>query len=161
VLDALDADGLDVGALGDTALGGEVFHDRADRLSVGCPAALEALEACVHTAPPRTHEVDEEREIVHAGMALCEDIAFETLEAADRLVEEPADLGDVPGNRQDLGPKAVAYRIADLGRDRRLELSGARRERLDLLPRTLERRLEERRLRTARCRVCNTPLRPI
>jgi len=154
-------DGLDVAALGDTALGDEVFHDRAGRLSVGCPAALEALEAGVHAAPPRTHEVDEKREIVHAGMALGEDIAFETLEAADRLVEEPSDLGDVPGNRQDLGPKPVAYRLADLGRNRRLELRGARRKRRDLLPRTLERRLEERRLRTARCRVCNAPLRPI
>jgi len=161
VLDALGVARLGDTALGDTALCSKLFHDRADRLSVGRSAPLEALEAGVHTAPPRAHEVDEEREIVHAGMALGEDIAFETLEAADRLVEQPADLGDVPGDRQDLGPKPVAYRLADLDRDRRLELCGARRERLDLLPRTLERRLEERRLRTARCCVCNAPLRPI
>ncbi len=161
MLDGLGVAALADTALGDTALGSKVFHDRADRLSVGRSAALEALEAGVHTAPPRAHEVHEEREIVHAGMALGEDIAFETLEAADRLVEEPADLGDLPCDRQDLGPKPVAYRLADLGRNRRLELCGACSECLDLLPRTLERRLEERRLRTARCCVCNAPLRPI
>ncbi len=154
-------DGPDVGALGDTALGNEVFHDRADGLGIVHAAVLEALEAGVHAAPTRAHEVDQEREIVHAGMPLGEKIAFETLEAADRLVEEPSDLGDVPGDRQDLGPESVAYRVADPCRDRLLELCGARRQRLDLRLRTLERRFEERRLRTAGRRVRNAPLRPI
>jgi len=161
VLDGLDVAALGGTALGDTALGNEVFHDCAHRVGIARSAVLEALEAGVHAAPARAHEVDKEREVVHTGMPLGEEIAFETLEAAYRLVEEPPDLGDVPGNGQDLGPEPVAYRVADLGRDGCLELCCARRERLDLLPRTLERRLEQRRLRTARGRVCNAPLRPI
>ena len=149
-------DGLGVGALCD-----EAFHDRAHRLGIACSTALETLETGVHAAPPRAHKVDEECEVVYAGMALGEEIAFETLEAADRLVEQPPNLGDMAGYGQDLGSEPVAYRIDDASRDRCLELCCARRERLDLFPRALERRLEERRLRAGCRRVCDTPLGPI
>jgi len=55
-------------------------------------------------------------------MALREEISLEALEAPDRLVEEPMDLGDVPADRKNFGPETVSNRGSHLGRNRGLEL---------------------------------------
>jgi S-adenosylmethionine:tRNA ribosyltransferase-isomerase len=114
---------------------------------------LEPLEPGVHAAPARAHEIDEESEIVDARMPLRQEVSLDPLEAADGLVEEAADLSDVPRDGEHLGPYAVAHRCADVLRYRRLELRGGHREGLDLVPRPLESGLDRRRLRPARGRV--------
>ena len=52
---------------------------------------------------PGAHEVDEKREVVDARVPLGEELALEPLESSDRLVQQPADLGDVPRDRKHLG----------------------------------------------------------
>lgn len=104
-------------------------NERSGRLFLG---ALESLEACVDTFPTRAHEIDEEREIVHTSVPLGEQLAFEPLESADRLVEQPADLGDVSRDRQDFCAKAVPNCASDLSGDRGLELGRCDGECLDL-----------------------------
>lgn len=94
-------------------------------------------------------------------MALREELALEPFETPDRLVEEPADLRDVPPDGQHLRLEAVADRSADLGRDRGLELGSRDRECLQLLARPLERRLEIG-LGGPSCRsVCDSSLRTL
>ena len=82
-------------------------------------------------------------------MPLGEDVPFEPLEPANRLVQQAADLGEVAGDRQHLGAQAVVNRGADLLRQRSLELRCRLGERLDLCPRALQSRLD-----LGRCRPC-------
>jgi S-adenosylmethionine:tRNA ribosyltransferase-isomerase len=103
---------------------------------------LESREPRVDTSPARADEIDEQREVVDARVALRELIRLQSFKAADRLVEEPPDLGNVPCNRQYLGPDRVAHSCADLNRYRALELGRCGSESLDLLARTLESSLE-------------------
>jgi hypothetical protein len=110
--------------------------------------ALETLEASVDSAPARAHELDEESEIVDARMSLGEELAFEALQPPDRLVQKASYLGDVARDGEDLGSEAVANCDSDLCRDRRFEIGGGRGEGFDLVPRALERRLQQRRLGT-------------
>jgi S-adenosylmethionine:tRNA ribosyltransferase-isomerase len=100
--------------------------------------ALEPLESCIDTLPARAHQVDEQSEIVDPSVPLGEQLALESLESADRLVEEPANLGDMPCGRQNLRAESVPYSTSHLSRDRRLELGRGDGEGLDLTPRTLE-----------------------
>lgn len=120
---------------------------------------LESLEACVDAFPTRAHEIDEEREIVHSSVPLGEQFALEPLESSDRLIEKPADLGDVSRNRQDLRAETVSNGASDLSGDRCLELGRCNGERLDLAARALERGFECRRLGATGRRVCNSLLR--
>jgi S-adenosylmethionine:tRNA ribosyltransferase-isomerase len=120
-----------------------VLDDRLDLRDARLLAALEPVEPRVDAAPARADEVDEEREIVDAGVTLGEELAFEPLESPDRLVEQAAYLGDVPGDGQYFGPHAVAYGSSHLGGDRGLELGGGGGERLDLSARALERSLHQ------------------
>ena len=117
-----------------------------DHRLLAARGVLEALESRIDTAPTRAHEIDEQREVVDAGVSLGEEIALEPLEAANGLVEEAANLGDVPGDRKNLGSHAVANGRADVLRYRDLELGSGDCERLDLAPRALERGLDRRRL---------------
>jgi S-adenosylmethionine:tRNA ribosyltransferase-isomerase len=126
---------------------------------VALARVLEALEPRVDTAPPRGDQVDQEGEVVDAGVALREEVALETLEPADRLVQEAADLGDVPRDREDLDAQPVAHRRADVLGKRRLEPRGGRRELLQLEPRALECGLDRRGLGAARSRVRDPLLR--
>ena len=109
---------------------------------------LEPRETGVHTAPAGADEVDEQREIVNAGVTLGEEIALESLEAADRLVQQAADLRDVSRHGQHLGTETVAHCCADVRRNRRFELGCGRRERFDLVARALERGLDRTRCRS-------------
>ena len=128
----------------------ETLDGRSVRPPVPFQPPLESFEPRVDASPARAHEVDEEREVVHASVALGEQVALEPLEAPDCLVEEPADLGDVPRNGEDLRPEAVANGRPDLCRDTCLELGRRGGERFDLRPRALERRLDAGVLRPAR-----------
>ena len=109
-------------------------------------------DAIVDALPPRSDEVDEEREVVDAGVALREDVALDALEAANHLVHQPSDLGEVARDREHLLAKAVLYRAADAIGEARLELGRGIRQSLDLLPRPLERRVHGCRLYPSRRR---------
>jgi S-adenosylmethionine:tRNA ribosyltransferase-isomerase len=113
--------------------------------------ALEACEPRVDSPPSGADEVDEQREVVHPRVTLGEEIAFEPLEPSDCVVEEAADLGDVPRNRKDLRAQAVAHCDADVGRDGGFELGCGGREALDLSTRALERGLDIGRVGATRC----------
>jgi S-adenosylmethionine:tRNA ribosyltransferase-isomerase len=130
----------------------ELF-DRHALGQVDGAGTLEARESGVHTAPTRAHEVDEEREIVHSRMAFCEEVSLEPLEAADCLIEQTADLGDVTRHGEDLGAQPVAHGDADVRGDRRFELRCGRGERLDLVARALECGLDRAGRRTTRRRI--------
>jgi hypothetical protein len=130
-----------------SALSGEAF-DGCGRL-----ATFEAFETGVDSAPTRAHEIDEESEIVDAGVSLREKLSFDPLQAPDRLVQQASDLRDVARDGQYLRAEPVSHRHPDLSRNRGLESCGGRRERLDLLARAFERSLEQRRLRAAGGRV--------
>ena len=124
-------------------------------------APLEPLEPRVDAPPAGADEVDEEREVVDARVTLGEEVALEPLEPPDRLVQQPADLGDVARDGQHLGAQAVAHGAPDMRRDRRLELGRRRGERLDLLARALERGLDRGGLGSARGRVRDPLLRSL
>src|SRR5262245_50582396 len=72
------------------------FADAVD----GCPArglqsVLDAAEAVVHGPPARVDQVDEQTEVVDARAALGEQLGLDPLQPADRLVREPAHLGEL------------------------------------------------------------------
>ena len=108
----------------------------------GSVETFEALEPRVDSFPAGAHEIDDESEVVHARVAFREECAFQVLEAANRLVEQSADLGDVTRDRQHLVAHGFADRVHDAHRNRGFEPGGRRRERLDLLSRALEHGLE-------------------
>ncbi len=122
---------------------------------------LEPSEARVDATPPGTHQVDEESEVVHTGMALREKVSLDALESPDGLVEEATYLGDVSRDGEHLGAEAVPNGGAHVSRNRRFQLRGCRGERLDLVSRAFERRLDRRGRRPTRCRIGNPLLRPL
>ena len=69
-------------------------------------------------------------------MTLGEEIALESLEPADGLVQKPADLGDVSRDGEDLGANPVSDGCADVLGKRGLELRSRGRQRLDLRERS-------------------------
>lgn len=117
---------------------------------------LEPSEPFVDASPARGQEVDEEPEVVHARMPLREDVALETLEPAEHLVHQPANLGELAADGASLGRDAFLDGLADLRRQRRLELCRRGREVFETLPRSLERGLDARRIGAAVCRLCET-----
>jgi len=122
---------------------------------------LEAGEPRVDAAPPRGHELDEQREIVHSRVAFREEIAFQPLQAADGLVEQTTDLGDVPCDGKDLDTQTIANRARDVFRDRGLELRRSYGKCLDLASRALKCSLDCRGSGTTRRRVCDALLRSL
>ena len=111
--------------------------------------ALDPVEALVHRAPLARDQVDEEREVVDARVALGEQVGLEPLDPADHLVREALDLGQAARDRRRLLAQAVAERAADGVREHDLELVRGLREGLDLEPRPLERRGDVGRQRVA------------
>ncbi len=99
---------------------------------------LEPSEPFVDAPPTRGEEIDEETEVVDARMSLREDVALQTLEPAEQLVHQPAHLGELTADRTSLGRDTFLDRLADLRRQRRLELSRSRREVFETLPRALQ-----------------------
>jgi len=105
-------------------------------------ARLDAGEPLVNAAPPGGDEVDEQRKVVDARVALREQIGLDALEPAEELVHQAAHLGEVAGDRQHLCTEAVLHRVADACGKRRLELGRRGSERFDLVARPLERRID-------------------
>ena len=134
-----------------------MVHDRAVRRQ----PLLDPGEALLDAPPARGDEIDEEGEVVDAGVALCKQVALDPLEPADQLIHEPANLCEVAAHREDLGAQPVLDGVADAARERRLDLGGRGRERLDLLARALERRVELRGLDPSRCRLVDPGLGPL
>ena len=66
---------------------------------------LEPREPLVDALPAGGEEVDEQPEVVDARMSLGEHVAFEPLEPAERLVQQPAHLGELPADRAGLGAR--------------------------------------------------------
>jgi S-adenosylmethionine:tRNA ribosyltransferase-isomerase len=135
------------------------LSDACFRWSTGRLGSFEALESSIHTTPARAHELDEEGEIVDARVTFRKQVALETLEPADRLVEQSADLGNVARDREHLGAQAVSHGVPDVRRDRRFELCRGRRQCLDLVARALQRGLDGRGLGPTCGRVCDPLLR--
>jgi S-adenosylmethionine:tRNA ribosyltransferase-isomerase len=122
---------------------------------------LDAAEPRIHARPARTDEIDEEREVVDACMPVGDGLPFDGAQPVDHVVQEPADLGEVPRDRQHLVAEPVLHRPLDArgqvvrrggrGRRERLELragaledtveGGGVRTLLDPLPRALDRAL--------------------
>ena len=132
----------------------EILDRDVDR---GCPrlglCLLEPLQPRVDASPAGADEIDEEREVVDAGVPLREHVALEPLQTRDHLIEEPPNLRDVPPHWENLEPDAVTYGIAHVPRDRRLEPCSRHRERLDLASGTLQCCFQLGRLGSPRCRV--------
>ena len=103
---------------------------------------LEPCQPVIDALPTGGDEIDEEREVVDACVALRERIALDPLEPAEYLIHQPADFGEMPGDGTSLCRDAVANRVADLARKRRLELGRGGSELLQPGPRALEHRLE-------------------
>ncbi len=146
------------------ALGRPGPCDLFDRDVLGNGYGARTLEACepgVDAPPAGAHEVDQEREIVHSGVTLREEVALDSLEPADRLIQQTADLGDVACDREDLGAQSVSHRDPDVRGNRRLELRGSCGERLDLVARALERGFDCAGSRTTCCRVRDPLLRSL
>ncbi len=85
---------------------------------------LEAVDAPLDPAPAGRDQLDDEREILDARLALGREVALEPFEAANRLTREPTHLRDVPGNWEDLGAHALLHGLGESFRDPRLELGG-------------------------------------
>jgi S-adenosylmethionine:tRNA ribosyltransferase-isomerase len=107
---------------------------------------LELAEAVVDRAPAGGDEVDENCEIVHARVPLGGEIDLEVLEPPQDLRLQAANLGKLASDRQRLGPKAVANRLANPGRERRLQLGRRLGKRLQLPAGALERGARLRRV---------------
>ena len=75
-------------------------------------------------------------------MPFGEQLALDPLEPPNRLAGEPAHLGEVTADWKNLGPEPLADGLAHLARQRGLDLGSEVGERLDLLPRPLQRRLD-------------------
>jgi len=93
---------------------------------------LESFEPTIDAFPARAHEVYEQREIVDTRVPFGEQVTFESLESADRLVEKPTDLCDVSSNWQNFRAETVPNGATDLSGNRRLELGSRDREHLYL-----------------------------
>ena len=92
-------------------------------------------------------------------MTLREHVHLEAFESPDRLVEQSSDLGDVAGDRENLGAEPVAHRDADLGRNRRLEIGRRHGEGFELRARAFQSGLHLRRLGPPGDRVGDSLLR--
>ncbi len=99
---------------------------------------LESCEPFVDALPTGGEEIDEQPEVVDARMPLREDVALQALEPAEQLVHQPAHLGELTADRTSLGRDTFLDGLADLRRQRRLELSRSRGEIFEALPRALQ-----------------------
>ena len=118
------------------------FADAVDGGAGRLERLFDAAQPLVDRTPARVDQVDEQAEIVDARASLGEQLRLDPLQPPDRLVREPAHLGELAGDRPGLDPDPLADGVADLARQRCLELCGGGRERLDLGAGPLERGLD-------------------
>jgi S-adenosylmethionine:tRNA ribosyltransferase-isomerase len=122
---------------------------------------LETLQPRVDPPPARADEIDEQREVVHPGMALRKQIALDPFQAFDRLGEQTADLRDVPSDGEHLEADALANGGAHVLGNRRFEFRSGDRERLELVTGTFEGRFQIGGREPARCCVGDASLRAL
>jgi hypothetical protein len=99
---------------------------------------LDPLQAVVDSAPARGDQIDQQREVIEASMPIGQQLSLDTLEPLDRLRAQAARLGELPRDRDRLGPDSLADGGADPLWQVRFELGRGERERLDLGTRPFE-----------------------
>lgn len=117
---------------------------------------LESCEPFVDAPPTGGEEIDEQPEVVDARMPLREHVALETLEPPEQLVHQPTHLGELPADRASLGCDTFLDGLADLRRQRRLELSRSRGEVFEPLPCALQGGLDVGSVAASFCSLCET-----
>jgi S-adenosylmethionine:tRNA ribosyltransferase-isomerase len=124
-----------------------VFHPVDDRAAILLDALLEPVQHALHPREPRIDafparrdEIDEQSEVVDACVPVGEQVAVDSFEAADDLVHQPADLGEIPAD----GLRLVADRLADACGQGLLERRGRSGERFDLLSGPRQQSIERR-----------------
>jgi S-adenosylmethionine:tRNA ribosyltransferase-isomerase len=111
--------------------------------------------------PAGRHQVDEQREVVDAGVPLREQIALDALEPPDDLVHQAPDLRKVASDGRDLRAQAVLKGVAEPVREARLELRRGGGKSLDLLTCAFEGGVDGSRLDPPRCRAVDPLLCPL
>ena len=109
---------------------------------LGGLAPFEPIESPVDALPAGRDQIDEQGEIVEPCVALGNQVLLESLEATDRVVEETLDLAEIPRDRKHLAAEAFLDRLTHAVRQCALERLGGGAERLDLLARAAQSRLE-------------------
>ena len=122
---------------------------------------LEPRKSRVDAAPAGADEIDEEGKVVDSCMPLREEVPLEPLESSDRLIEETADLGDVPGDGKDLRTQPISYGGTDMRWNGGLQLCRRRGKGLDLVARAVEGGCDVRGLGASRRRVGDPLLRSV
>ena len=103
---------------------------------------LESRKPLVDASPTGGEKIDEQPEVVDARMPLREDVALQALEPAEQLVHQPTHLGELTADWASLGRDTFLDGLADLRRQRRLELTRSRGEVFETLPCALQRGLD-------------------
>ena len=99
---------------------------------------LESRKPLVDASPTGGEKIDEQPEVVDARMPLREDVALQALEPAEQLVHQPTHLGELTADWASLGRDTFLDGLADLRRQRRLELARSRGEVFETLPSALQ-----------------------
>lgn len=111
---------------------------------------LHPVEPSLDSVPARCDQVDQKSQILNPGAPLGIQVALKPLEASDRLAREPAHLGDVAPDGEDLGAEALLDSFAHAIRHGRLELGRTGCEVVEGFARPCKRGFESGRLGTAR-----------
>jgi S-adenosylmethionine:tRNA ribosyltransferase-isomerase len=93
-------------------------------------------------APAGRDEIDEQREILHAGFALGEQVTLEPLEPSNRLSREAPHLRQMPGDGEDFFAQTLLESRIEPLRNARFELGSRDRKRFQPRTRALEKRFE-------------------
>jgi hypothetical protein len=104
----------------------------------GLERSLDAIESVGQAAPARDDQVDEQAEIVDAGVALGLKVGLQPLEPANRLVGQAAHLGELPCDGLRFCPESFAHRVRDVPGQLTSQLRGALCQRLELAASPLE-----------------------
>lgn len=138
---------------------------KLEALGGGCLTELGALktaeplaqlvEARVEAFPAGRKEIDEHLDVSDARMALGIECLLDALQASRLLSREPANLGQVAGDRQDLAARGLLNRAAKLLWDSGLELSRNFSKLRELAAGLLEDAAQLRHIRIARTQVAN------
>jgi hypothetical protein len=103
-------------------------------------ARLDALEPPLHALPSRRDQLDQDGEVVEAGVPLGLELGREAFEPPDREAREPAHLCQLAADGSRFGLNAFADGAPDLLGKRRLQLRSEHGEVLDADTRPVERR---------------------
>ena len=118
-------------------------------------------EALVDAFPARRDQIDEQGEIVDPGVALRDEILVDPLETAHDAVQQPADLGEAPGDTRDLPAQPSPRASPHLLGQPVAEDVGGLGELGQLHARPLQLRLEQRRVEPARAGLLDAPSGPL